>query len=85
MSEDELVQVEGVFNISLTFRTDPWELTIDGNVANGDMALAMLDQARRKVEQDMRIAAGIQATMEMKKKVEDETRVARLLGRNRTQ
>ena len=72
------------WQIVLTFSTDPWGLTIEGNVENGDMALAMLDQARRKVETDMRIAAGMEAQMAVRKKLEEEARVQGILsGRGR--
>ena len=69
------------WQIVLTFTTDPWEMTIEGNVENGDMALAMLDQARRKVETDMRIAAGMEAQMAVRKKLEEEARVQGILSR----
>lgn len=81
----EETALEGQFQIIISFRADPWEITVDGNVTNGDMALAMLDQVRRKVEQDMRLAASIQAQMEMRKKIEEESRVQSILGRNRPQ
>ena len=70
------------WRIILTFQTDPWQLTIEGDVENGDMALAMLQQCIRKVETDLRIAAGIQAQAEFKKNQQETERVASILGRS---
>lgn len=71
--------------IILKFQTDPWQLSIEGDVSNGDMALAMLDQARRKVEWDMRTALSVEAQMTLRKKLEEEARVSSILNHGRRQ
>ena len=83
MAEENTAPKE--WTIILRFTTDPWGMVIEGDIANGDMALAMLDQARRKVENDMRLQLAIEGQAAFKKRMAEEERVANILGRPRPQ
>jgi len=67
--------------ITLTLQRSPWGLVIEGEVENLDLAMAMLQQAMRKVDMDLRIAAGLAAQQQHKVSAEELSRVKNILGR----
>jgi hypothetical protein len=67
--------------IILTFVREPWQLTIDGETENLNVAMAMLDEAKRVMETKWRIAAALEAQEENKRRLEGESRLKSVLGR----
>ncbi len=57
--------------IKLELTRTPWHLRIEAQVDNYDLALAMLDQARRWFEQQLRIAGALEAQNQMRRAAED--------------
>lgn len=57
--------------IILRFTTTPWKLDIKATVGNYDMALAMLDQARRWFEARVRARDSIQIAQELAQQERD--------------
>lgn len=58
--------------IVLTFTASPWHMDIKATVENYDQALAMLDQARRWFEGQLRA----QAALELQRQMADNARTA---------
>ncbi len=59
-------------HIALDFTASPRRLNIDAQVENYDMALAMLDQARRWFETQLRLARVMEAQAQMRRAAEDQ-------------
>jgi hypothetical protein len=68
-------------HILLLFNKDTFGVTIQGNVANLDMAMSILMQAHRLLETEWRIAQGIAAQQKLNQQREDQKRVASILDR----
>jgi 16S rRNA G1207 methylase RsmC len=66
--------------IVLTFTASPWHLDIKGEVENYDVALAMLEQAKRHFEQQLRL----QAAMQMQEQIIVAAENARIAAAVRT-
>ncbi len=58
--------VTGCGQIVLTFTASPWHLDIKATVENYDLALAMLDQARRWFEGQLRVQAALELQEQMR-------------------
>jgi hypothetical protein len=67
-------------HILLLFDKDTFGVQIHGNVANLDMAMAILMQAHRLLETQWRIAQGIAAQQQVKQQQADAQRVNRIMG-----
>ena len=63
--KDNGVESKAVNTIILAFTSDPWHLDIKATVENYDQALAMLDQARRWFETQLRAQAALQLQQQM--------------------
>jgi hypothetical protein len=69
----------------LKLQRNPWQLTIDGRVENLNLVMAMLDEAKREIETQWRIARGMSAQQQARAQQEDAARVQGILdhvGRN---
>lgn len=51
--------------LTLTLTVSPWHLEVGGQVESWDLALAMLDQARRDIESKIRLAHALEAQRQM--------------------
>ena len=80
MSENGEGQIKGD-HILLVFNKENFGLEIHGNIASLDMAMAILDQAKRELESQWRIQRGIAAQVQFKQKMEDEARVRSIMDR----
>jgi len=66
--------------IQLEFTAEPWHLQMNGEFPNFDVALSMLDQARRAVEAKQRLALALEAQQKMAEQAEN-ARIAAALAR----
>ena len=64
-----------VSTLALTFQHDTFHLDVKGELVNYECALAMLDQAKRFFEQQIKL----QAAQELQKKLVDNARVEELM------
>lgn len=66
-------------SVLIYFNRNTFAMTIGGEVLSLECALAIVEQAKRSLETQHRIAAGLAAQAEMKKNMEDQQRVSRIL------
>jgi len=78
-NNDNAAELKGD-HILLLFDKDTFGVEIHGNVANLDMAMAILMQAHRLLETQWRIAQGIAAQQQVKQQQADAARVNKIMG-----
>jgi len=76
----EGTDVKPAATITLTFTASPWHLDIKATVESFDQALAMLDQARRWFENQLRLAAAVEAQQAMERARQDAAIAAAVRG-----
>jgi len=69
-------------HLLILFDKDTFVVKIHGNVANLDMAMAILMQAHRELETQWRIARGIAAQQQVNQQKADAARVASILDKS---
>jgi hypothetical protein len=69
-------------HILIVFDKENFAVGIHGNVANLDMAMAILMQAHRELETQWRIARGIAAQQQVNQQKADAARVASILDKS---
>jgi hypothetical protein len=75
----------GTSTIILTLTKEPWSLTISGECENIDLALAILEQAKRSFDLQWRVAAAATQMEAQKKNAEEIGRVRSILDHSRRQ
>jgi cell fate (sporulation/competence/biofilm development) regulator YlbF (YheA/YmcA/DUF963 family) len=68
--------------IILSLTKEPWQLNITGECENLNVALAMLEEAKRVFEMKWKVGAAVAETEAAKQNVAEFQRVQSLLGRN---
>lgn len=81
-TEDNANLMKGDY-LLLVFDKETFGVTVHGNVANNDMALAILAQAGRCIENQVKIEMALAAQAQVRKQVEDNARVGRILDLSR--
>jgi len=76
----ERMDVKPVGVITLTFTAAPWHLDIKATVETFDQALAMLDQARRWFENQLRLAGVVEAQQQLERARQDAAIAAAVRG-----
>ena len=70
--------------LTITFTRDPWQIKIDGDIENLNVGLAMIEEAKRTLETQYRIAEGLKAQQAHSQQIKDNARVASLIDRTLT-
>lgn len=77
MSEEKKPDV-----LTLSLVRDPWQLTVQGEVENLNVALAMIEEAKRTIETEWRLGAAIAAQENHKKSAAELSRVRSIIDRS---
>jgi hypothetical protein len=70
-----------VQRLVLSLTTDPWQLTIEGETENLNVAMAMIEEARRVFDMKWRMGAAQEAKAEQDKAAQELGRVHSILKR----
>lgn len=80
MPETDAAELMKGDHLLLVFDKENFQLQVHGNVASNDMALAILAQASRVIENEVKIALAMAAQQKLREQAEAGARVNKILS-----